>query len=238
MKRQHPDNPNLFWCPKCRTYKVRGEFYIAKNSGSVASRCKSCRSEYQRYQNEKYPHVEKMRRDKRKTKKSICELCGVSYLSRIDKEQKYCSNVCRTNARKKRTIVCCSTCGVNIEVLLCRLERGKHFCSAKCRNRYRSVIGKYYGKIHGFKKGHEPSRKGKIIIPLNIQKEKRLNKYKERRDNCSDSYIMSIVRANKTEMTPITIELTRQRIIMKRTLKEFKKWRKENESDNADVSRK
>jgi len=43
MKRQHPDNPNLFWCPKCGTYKEREEFYIDKSRYSeISGECKKC----------------------------------------------------------------------------------------------------------------------------------------------------------------------------------------------------
>jgi hypothetical protein len=49
MKRQHPDNPDLFWCPKCQTYKERGEFAISRQrSSGVASVCKECMNEHTR----------------------------------------------------------------------------------------------------------------------------------------------------------------------------------------------
>jgi uncharacterized short protein YbdD (DUF466 family) len=44
MKRQHPDNPDLFWCPKCETYKVKDEFRVLKHrgGGGVCAMCRSC----------------------------------------------------------------------------------------------------------------------------------------------------------------------------------------------------
>jgi hypothetical protein len=43
MKRQHPDNPELFWCPKCKTYKARGEFNKRKrNKDGVYELCREC----------------------------------------------------------------------------------------------------------------------------------------------------------------------------------------------------
>jgi len=50
MKRQHPDNPNLFWCPKCQTYKARGEFHENKSlgHGGLHCPCKVCRKDESR----------------------------------------------------------------------------------------------------------------------------------------------------------------------------------------------
>ena len=48
-------------------------------------------------------------------------------------------------------------------------------------------------------------------------------------------YIVERLKYCGTEITPETMELKRQQITMKRTLKEFKKWRKENEPNNKDV---
>jgi tRNA A37 methylthiotransferase MiaB len=39
------------------------------------------------------------------------------------------------------------------------------------------------------------------------------------------------------DQTPEMIELKRQQIMMKRTLKQLKEWRKEHESNHADVQR-
>jgi len=50
-----------------------------------------------------------------------------------------------------------------------------------------------------------------------------------------DFYVAAILRQGGTEVTPETIILKRQQVLMKRTLKQFKKWREENESDSADV---
>jgi hypothetical protein len=52
-----------------------------------------------------------------------------------------------------------------------------------------------------------------------------------------DCYVRDILRLEAIPVMPETIELKREQIIMKRTLKEFKKFRKENynESDHANV---
>ncbi len=42
MKRQHPTDPNLFWCPKCKTYKTREEFR-KRSSGGLSGYCVVCK---------------------------------------------------------------------------------------------------------------------------------------------------------------------------------------------------
>uniref|UniRef100_A0A6M3JQQ1 Uncharacterized protein n=1 Tax=viral metagenome TaxID=1070528 RepID=A0A6M3JQQ1_9ZZZZ len=55
------------------------------------------------------------------------------------------------------------------------------------------------------------------------------------RERLSDRYVrIKLTRCN-IPVTPEMIELKRQQIIMKRTLKLFKKWRFENESDSTNV---
>ena len=50
-----------------------------------------------------------------------------------------------------------------------------------------------------------------------------------------DSYINQRLNRQNIIISDETIELKRQQLIMKRTLKEFKKWRKEHESDYENV---
>jgi len=58
----------------------------------------------------------------------------------------------------------------------------------------------------------------------------------KKRDLLYDSYIVEkLKRSNITEITPELIDLKRQQLSMKRTLKQFKTWRKEHESNHADV---
>lgn len=62
-------------------------------------------------------------------------------------------------------------------------------------------------------------------------------KYKwaaKNRESVSDWYVRRDI-LKDDNASPEMIELVRQRIIMKRTLSEFKKWRKANESNYADV---
>jgi len=64
MKRQHPTEPNLFWCPKCQTYKAREEFNLnqlwCKLCQSVAykqwaQRNKDRKKEYQAIWTKQHP---------------------------------------------------------------------------------------------------------------------------------------------------------------------------------------
>ena len=53
-----------------------------------------------------------------------------------------------------------------------------------------------------------------------------------------DSYIIPILKKQGKPITPATIEFKRHQILMKRTLREFKKWRQENEPNHTNVHRK
>jgi len=58
--------------------------------------------------------------------------------------------------------------------------------------------------------------------------------------NLSDSYVRGLLcvhdgQLKAGDITPEMIELKRQHLIMVRTLKQFKEWRKENESNSANV---
>ena len=156
MKRQHPDNPELFWCPKCQGYKARREFGERKASkDNVDWYCKPCN----------------------------CRRSMDVYLS---------SDKGLRNARER--------------------ER------RKTRQEYLAAM-KAWRKRNPEK--HNAARK-KI-------KAKSISELKDR-------YLTEIMRRGGLSITPETIELKRQQITMKRTLKEFKQWRGENESNHTDVS--
>ena len=43
MKRQHPTDPNLFWCPKCWGYKGKDGFYKdIHDFNGISHRCVEC----------------------------------------------------------------------------------------------------------------------------------------------------------------------------------------------------
>ena len=72
---------------------------------------------------------------------------------------------------------------------------------------------------------------------VKINRNKKQSNHK--RNSCmklTDGYLRRKIRERKLhEPDQLEIEITRVMITMKRTLREFKKWRKENESDYTDV---
>jgi len=73
---------------------------------------------------------------------------------------------------------------------------------------------------------------------LNIDKNEEYRKFKHQKEivELNDHYVRCILRVQgESDPSPDLIELKRQHLIMKRTMKQFKKWRKDSESNNADV---
>lgn len=135
MKRQHPTDPNLFWCPKCKTYKARVCFHVNKSLfNGVAKYCKECF---------------KIFRD-------------INYSRHIDDH-------------RKRAIA-----------------NGK-------TQKHKSLVISYM---------------------------------KRRREALKDPYIIEKLNRQGAVITTETIELKRQQITAKRTLRQFKQWRKENENES------
>lgn len=166
MKRHHPNNPNLFWCPHCETYKTDDEFYHFKKIGKITiwSYCKNCSY-----------------RMKRKWEKENPEKAKEAYL-----------------------------------------RSGK----------------RYRGTTNGKKMQEERRKRFRTLNP-----EKTLEYKRKATRELSDSYVKEVLkwenriyRSNYISQ-PIEIALKRQQIIAKRTLREFKQWRKEreDESNYADV---
>jgi hypothetical protein len=158
MKRQHPDNPELFWCPKCEGYKERGEFYKAiRSKHGITSYCKN--------------HVD-----------------------------------AAANIRKK-------------ENRTAESERRKRWRTDNSQREIRTREA-YYGTDY-WKKYRVRYREAN----RDIANERR----REGIANVTDKYVRVKLKQADIAVTPASINLKRQQIIMKRTLKEFKKWRGENE---------
>ena len=166
MKRQHPTDPNWFWCPKCKTYKAREEFFKKKTSKwGLAGMCKACASMANRKYRENNP--EKKKEANRKYRENNPEKVK-------EANRKYREN--------------------NPE---------------KAKERYR----KY--RENDLEKAKERGRK-----------------YAER---LTDRCITDRLKQGNLPVTPEFIKLKRQQITMIRRLKQFKQWRKENESNYTDV---
>jgi hypothetical protein len=64
----------------------------------------------------------------------------------------------------------------------------------------------------------------------------KIKKYASKRiAELADPYVKDLLWFSDKPITPETIELKRQQVTMKRTLKQFKQWRKDRESSNPDV---
>jgi hypothetical protein len=162
MKRQqHPDNPDLFWCPKCQTYSPLTDEYWYKRASSkdgFRGRCKSCMNqESKNYYDQHRNEIAIYRRQYAEEKKEII------------------------NIRKRRW------------------------------------------------QDNNKSKRNEIA-----------KKYQKKRvDEIRETYIISNMKRYYNVVTPEMVELTRQRIIMKRTLKQFKEgMKKEYESVNQNVATK
>jgi hypothetical protein len=112
------------------------------------------------------------------------------------------------------------------------------FCSRKCRwDKERKPIE----AKHLFCRicGNEMNVVYGVLCSESCRKEANRRTGRERihgENGPDDNYVrMLLRRQQQIEATPKTIELKRQQIMMKRTLKEFKKWRQENESNHANV---
>jgi len=96
----------------------------------------------------------------------------------------------------------------------------------------------------------QKSRKRMAETPIEIKRHRRKESYKnnkckidmqnkirsrEARANLPDWYIRINLRKQGLYITKELIELNRQQLIMKRTLKQFKKWRKDYESNHTNV---
>jgi len=113
------------------------------------------------------------------------------------------------------------------------------FCSRKCRwdkerkpieakHWYCRICGKEMNVIYG------------VLCSDSCRKEANRRVGRERihgENGPDDNYVRILLRRQaQVEIIPETIELKRQQIIMKRTLKQLKEWRKEHESDRDVIS--
>ena len=196
MKRQHPTDPNLFWCPRCKTYKAREEFFKKKTSKwGLAGMCKACASMANRKYRENNP--EKKKEANRKYRENNLE-------KKKERNRKYRENnpeKVKERNRKYREN--------NPEKVKEANRKYRENNPEKAKERYR----KY--RENDLEKAKERGRK-----------------YAER---LSEGYIKNRLKKGNLPVTPEFIKLKRQQITMIRRLKQFKQWRKENESNYTDV---
>lgn len=189
-----------------------------------------------------------------------CQICGKKFLAKI--KRKYCGKVCQNKASYKRTIVImkkkCPICGCGFERLSgCNaLGTRTKYCSRECRLKYQNrekyekvccVCGKEFISKNITKKTCSKTCTGVLLgsyitgrhtpesIKTNRVMRRRRQEAKDRarlsnREIKRRIYVLYGLQIK--EIQGEFIELKRQQIIMKRTLKEFKQWRKENENES------
>ena len=245
MKRQHPTDPNLFWCPKCEKYLplTREYWYWRNDSKKWRPFCKIC-------------HLKS-----RHKYKSICINCGNKIdatLEQIKRRNIFCSHRCRTKEFiSKEALAKMSITGFKKGERRSpgtEFKKGvvpiKHFRKGNIPWNYTMTLitCAYCGKIRKRKpshllRGNKATYCGKSCADkarYNGGKEEQKRKFREEIKNLTDRYIKGLMRVrgiSPEEINPINIELWRQRLAMKRTLNQFKKWREDYEPDHADVSR-
>jgi len=84
VKRQHPTDPDLFWCPKCSQYKKRGEFLKSKQTKcGLYGHCKRCCAVLRIISNRKNKEtVNKRNREWRKTEKARASVAAYRSLKK------------------------------------------------------------------------------------------------------------------------------------------------------------
>lgn len=227
MKRQHPTDPNLFWCPKCRTYKERHEFHkAARGIYGVKAYCKEC---------VKSP---------RPPRKMICTVCGSEFHTKGWGNAKFCGRGCELKSRIINRIaardVHCIICG--IEIRDGRSDR--KWCDGcrkeKERVRSRDKQAKIRSTTDGRKRSSEISKrsKGKHIERVrayarinvkqwkkeNPEKAKKLRKdYKKRIvREMRETYLVGALRRAEIPVNKETVELKKQQLKDQRKLKQLK----------------
>ena len=182
-KKQHPTDPNLFWCQMCQGYRDRNDFHSHRSgSHQVTQYCREHSNEMDRRRHPKYTKKSPQGHFSRKHP----EIEGLFWCSRCEKF-------------KDKNSFGFKACNVHQIYEVC----------ISCRT--------------------DPVYKQQLRIIQSASRKRSI-------EMVSDCYIRENIRKRGfLEITPETISLVRQRIIMKRTLKEFKKWREENESNCTDV---
>lgn len=93
-------------------------------------------------------------KQRKKYKKTHCDLCGKE-LTKTQRQKggRYCSIICRFNARKKTIIVNCLNCGKEFKTIPSRIKSGGgKFCCNKCRLTYKWDNYEYTYNKHFFDK--------------------------------------------------------------------------------------
>jgi endogenous inhibitor of DNA gyrase (YacG/DUF329 family) len=103
--------------------------------------------------------------------KLICPICNKQYISRIDKQLKFCSRKCYGYSNQKRVLLVCSYCRKEFYRTLSKLKNAKHeifFCCRQCKDIGQKTIKEiqpaHYGTADKTKKYREKFIKQNRLI--------------------------------------------------------------------------
>jgi len=116
---------------------------------------------------------------------------------------------------------------------VCKMEIERTYLNSPKGKETRRLYHKSGRKNEANKRWHKNSKDPEH--PKKLERERLARLKKHDRKFLTNTYIKNLLKSKGIEVTLESIEFKRQQILMKRTLKQFKKWRKENESDNKHV---
>jgi hypothetical protein len=236
MKRQHPTDPNMFWCPKCQGYKTKREFSGNKSkSFGIANYCRKCSALYSRKRY--FDNLAKGIRPRGRKAKVVrqngtlwwCPKCELFK----ERNEFYEVNPSKSSPHGI-TGTCKKCCGETSSAW-------KHRNKSKAKTYDRVSKGRRHDKIRIENKVWREKNRDHLAA---YSRQRRTEKpehikgmlqswQKKVKESLSDVYIIPILKAQGLPITPEMIELKRQQITMKRTLKQFQKEVGVNEPDRA-----
>ena len=229
--RQHPDNPDLFWCNCCKKYKNQSNFYKTKRG--LFYRCKQCVSiKKKRPYN---PNRIRSRQHPSNNNLFWCPKCK-AYKPRQD------FNV---SLNRPYGIHCyCKPCTRIIGKVSSEKNRDRIKAYQEAHRKEKQEYDKQYRK-ENFKQKKATDERWRLNNMERVNELSRARYYRnhekskaQHRDfnnRLGDAYVRGIIfRCMKIRNpTEQIVELVKQRILMKRKLNEFKKWRNEVENETS-----
>ena len=147
-----------------------------------------------------------------------CPKCG---------EEKELTEFCKNKTCKNGRAGMCKKCRNRLNVLSNGNRREmKHLFTGEEKRMSRQLSQKRYtennvGRVRTSNLKHYYKNRDKYVGQRN-----------KRTFDLTDGYIKGLLKARNTPITADLIELKRQQILMKRNLKQFKKWREEKEDES------